>query len=388
MSKIKNIRLENFMSFSKAQLDFDDSNIIVLKGYNNSGKSALIKAFEVALMGRYESKQSSFIRDGENFFRIVVGFTDGVDIERVKRADGKSLYEMRKDGEVIFTTKQGSALAKVTGVPEEIKTYLALTEMDERWLNSATGNEPMLLTDTTGSENFRAISDVLKAEELHKALSAVRTDIRSNQEEMTYLRARRERVMQGLGEKPSLEEVEELKNSVTRKNALLKDSIKEAEKVAKILSTGKNAEGVKCVSSIKALDGSRARAGASVVVLAQGAGSVAPAGVPALSAGGRARALASALSPARGALAGRSAGAVPLVGDKGYGLLETGMRSLHGLKASLEKLEVYEKGLRKETEDRDALVDSITKEVGEEALFQCPDCGKISIGKLENEHEN
>lgn len=49
MSKILGLELENFMSIKEAKLVFDETNIINLKGYNDSGKSAITRALDVLM---------------------------------------------------------------------------------------------------------------------------------------------------------------------------------------------------------------------------------------------------------------------------------------------------------------------------------------------------
>ena len=52
-SKIVSIKIENFMSIKNALLEFDESNIISLCGYNDSGKSAITRLLEVMFYNTY-----------------------------------------------------------------------------------------------------------------------------------------------------------------------------------------------------------------------------------------------------------------------------------------------------------------------------------------------
>ncbi|RKW48284.1 MAG: hypothetical protein D8B41_00145, partial [Porphyromonas sp.] len=56
-SKIVSIELENFMAIKNAILTFDESNIINLKGYNDSGKSAITRALDVLFFNSYKNAQ-------------------------------------------------------------------------------------------------------------------------------------------------------------------------------------------------------------------------------------------------------------------------------------------------------------------------------------------
>ena len=42
-SKVVSLKIENFMSIKEGLIEFDDSNIISLCGYNDSGKSAITR---------------------------------------------------------------------------------------------------------------------------------------------------------------------------------------------------------------------------------------------------------------------------------------------------------------------------------------------------------
>lgn len=175
-SKMTSIEIFNFMSYKHAIAYFDEKNILNFKGYNNSGKSAFLEACAVCLMNKYSRSQSKFIHHGEEYFRILISFDDGVVILRDKYYNGQSLYEMYKDGQLIFTTKQGSQLSKVDDVPQKIKDYLGLIEFDNGYLNFQTRKEPLFLVDTKGSENYYNLHEALKAEEIARANALINSD--------------------------------------------------------------------------------------------------------------------------------------------------------------------------------------------------------------------
>lgn len=188
--KITSFRIKNFMSIEDASLTFDDSNILNIKGFNDSGKSGILKAMEVSLFNRYPRDQIKFIQDGKPGFSIQVNFEGGVSLLREKYTSGKSLYEMYKDGKLAFSTKRGDDLGRVDGVPEEIETFLGLcvTE-DGTYLNSRAIQDPKLLVETTGSENFKSLHNVLKVEELVRAIAMINTDRNAVQGQITNLEA-------------------------------------------------------------------------------------------------------------------------------------------------------------------------------------------------------
>mgnify|MGYP003093532149 CR=1 FL=1 len=77
-SKITSVEIKNFMGYESGKIQFDESGVINIKGYNDSGKSAMLTACAVAMMDAYKQKQAKFIRFGEDYFGIVVSFDDGV----------------------------------------------------------------------------------------------------------------------------------------------------------------------------------------------------------------------------------------------------------------------------------------------------------------------
>lgn len=181
-SKISSIHVQNFMSLADATVTFDldspgsngfhSEGIINIKGFNDSGKSALLIAVGVCLLDAYSSKQKTFIRDSQTHFHIVVSFDDGVRIVREKHSDGRSLYEMFLHDELIYSTRKGTTLTQVTGVPVPIQDYLNLHSEGKFLLNMRRRTDPMLLVSTKGSENFSMLNSVLKTSELSNAASA------------------------------------------------------------------------------------------------------------------------------------------------------------------------------------------------------------------------
>ena len=99
---IKSIYIENFMSIGSATIEFDDSNILSLCGYNDSGKSAIIRLIDIMFYNAYANEQVHYIKDGESSFRCIVSFKDGVEYERIKYTTGSSVFMLRKDDEVLF----------------------------------------------------------------------------------------------------------------------------------------------------------------------------------------------------------------------------------------------------------------------------------------------
>lgn len=175
-SRILAVEVWNFMSIEHGRVEFDEKNIINLKGYNDSGKSGILTALKVALLNSNPSKQASFIQDDKEYFRVVVYFDDGVQLLRDKYINGQSLIEMYKDGQCIFTTKSGKALTRITEMPQPVADYLGLVTFDGGALNARSCFEKQLGVQTTGAENYKMFNTVLKSEEIATAGALLNND--------------------------------------------------------------------------------------------------------------------------------------------------------------------------------------------------------------------
>lgn len=188
-SKIVSFSIANFMSVKYAKLVFDESGIIIVKGYNDSGKSAILRALVVCMMDLFSRKQSKLIRHGEDGFRVEVEFDDGVIIIRDKYINGQSLYEMYKDGKLLYTSKEGSKLTKISGVPKPIEEYLGLCMIPSGCLNYQSCTDLLLLVDTVGSFNYETLHEVLKIEQISKANKLINSDINELNSEIAEIEA-------------------------------------------------------------------------------------------------------------------------------------------------------------------------------------------------------
>ena len=179
-SQIKEITIQNFMSIEKAVLEFDDTGVIAVKGYNDSGKSAILKAMRVLLEDWAKTKQRKFIKDGKEYFRITVTLTDGVKLIRDKYRNGQSLYEMQKDGNVVYTNKAGRTLTTVKEIPPVIRKYLSVPVYNGRALFAQSCNEPYLLVETKGGDNYKMLGEASDDGTLVKSVAYVKEQMRDN----------------------------------------------------------------------------------------------------------------------------------------------------------------------------------------------------------------
>lgn len=188
-SKIKEIKIANVATLKNAKFVFDESGILNIKGYNDSGKSAFLQSVAMNLINLEPKVQSKFIRHGADFFRVSILFDDGVEITRDKYINGQSLYEMRKDGELVYTTKEGRTLTKVNKVPDIIQDYLGLCMTDNGCINYQSRRDPLFLIDTTGSQNYADLHEALKLEQVSRANSIANSDKNKAASEVTEIEA-------------------------------------------------------------------------------------------------------------------------------------------------------------------------------------------------------
>lgn len=203
---ISSVRVTNFMSYKDSTVTFDREgdtrNILKFEGRNDTGKSAFSLAALLVLTNAYYTEHKNYIRSGEEFFRVVLTFVDGVVVVYEKNISGVSFYDMykregdqvnatpifRRENETgiarafdvvqnatrLFSTRfEGEAsedfyFAKsVKEVPYRLQQYFGmLSTSDGLSVNYADANSPKLGVNTTGSENAKILNEVLQARSL------------------------------------------------------------------------------------------------------------------------------------------------------------------------------------------------------------------------------
>lgn len=194
-SKIRCIRLENFMGYPDQIIDFKSKPILHITGDNGTGKSSVIRALEVAFCGRHSRHKNKLIRKGQTKTTITLTLEDGTHVEYLRQASelarkGKTaalkgtesytIYRyLNKDGgvvtfeggttpdptgitkEILFTTQNGDTLIPVTGMPPEVEKitgflFSSLNDQDVP-LNVGTRNDPTFLVETAGRDNYKTM---------------------------------------------------------------------------------------------------------------------------------------------------------------------------------------------------------------------------------------
>lgn len=178
-SKIISLKIENFMSIKNALIEFDESNVISLCGYNDSGKSAITRLLEVMLYNTYSTDQVKFITDGESYWTGILTFSDGVEYVRSKYLDGKSFWELRKDNTVLFTNRlPNGTLAAMGDNPDVIMKYLGVIqdELTGEELNVRRNTDKLFLINTSGGDNYKILNTVLRSDVLSNASKSLNDD--------------------------------------------------------------------------------------------------------------------------------------------------------------------------------------------------------------------
>lgn len=203
---ISSVRVTNFMSYKDSTVTFDREgdtrNILKFEGRNDTGKSAFSLAALLVLTNAYYTEHKNYIRSGEEFFRVVLTFVDGVVVVYEKNISGASFYDMyvreddQKDATPIFRRESETGIARafdvvqnatrlfstrfegeasddfyfaksVKDVPYRLQQYFGmLSTSDGLSVNYADANSPKLGVNTTGSENAKILNEVLQARSL------------------------------------------------------------------------------------------------------------------------------------------------------------------------------------------------------------------------------
>lgn len=271
-NRITSVEVNNFMVYNHAVINFDDLNIINIKGYNSGGKSTMLKAIAVCLMNMYPKAQTKFIRHGEKYFRIIVKFEDGVSIVRDKYVTGQSLYELYKDGKCIFTTKEGGKLTKVDGVPQIIQDYLGLCIVSTGCLNYQVRQDPLWLIETTGSENYNSLNEILKTEEIARANALLNSDKNKLNSEITGIEASLQETNLALNDVSDY--TEDLLVALERKESLCREYAVKYRELKDISGILDELSGLKDIPEVSEINSSRLEGILSVLGIVEELGNV------------------------------------------------------------------------------------------------------------------
>lgn len=187
-SPIDEIYIKNFRNIGEVKLDFRESPIICLVGENEAGKTSVVKAFAVCALHANPRDQKDFIRDNTNMFGIAIKLEDGTIVKRIKMATVNK-YAIEKPDGTIWDT------AKLTdGLPVEVEKVMGLIEEPEtkEFLHIRTYEDKLLFVVTPASTNYKVMYDVLKVDQLTRAMkigssevNSLRSEISNNENSIT-----------------------------------------------------------------------------------------------------------------------------------------------------------------------------------------------------------
>lgn len=185
--KIKSIEITNFMSIEDSKIEFSDNNIVSLVGYNDTGKSAVTRLMEIMFYNAYPNEQVRYIKEGHKFWECLIEFEDGVLYRRLKENKGKNLFELSKEGTVLYTNLLDSGkTAAISGLPQPIEDYLGVIkeEITGETLNVRRNTDTLFLINTSGGDNYKILNSVLKSETLVKATTNLTKDKNGKQKKL------------------------------------------------------------------------------------------------------------------------------------------------------------------------------------------------------------
>lgn len=177
-SNIRSMRVKNFRNIGDMTLSFEKSPIITLTGDNEAGKTSVIKAFCVAGLNAFTTRQKKYIKDGTNGFGIGIELEDGTAISRIKTPTSNTISIRKSDGTDWSATKIDKG-----ETPVELQSVMGLVVEPEtkEMLQIRTYEDQLLFAVTPGSTNYKMMYEALKVDKLRKA-------IKSGSEEVTSLR--------------------------------------------------------------------------------------------------------------------------------------------------------------------------------------------------------
>lgn len=166
-SKIKSLSITDYKSISDLEVEFDDSNIIALRGSGEAGKSSVIGALATVCVNKNSRSQKNHIKNGTEGFVIKLTLEDGTEITRSKSLTDNLANIVYPNGEKWSTSKFDGG-----GNPAEIEKIIGMKCEPEtkEHLGIRSYLTPLLFVDTKESTNYKVIRTALDLYELTKAI--------------------------------------------------------------------------------------------------------------------------------------------------------------------------------------------------------------------------
>jgi DNA repair exonuclease SbcCD ATPase subunit len=152
---LKKVQIRNFQSHRDTEVHLVPGiNLIV--GTSDIGKSAFMRALNLAMHNEVPNRE--FVTYGEKDATVILEFSDGTVVERVKGSTKNAYYATLPDGTRIEKEKLGNTSA----IPEEIFKALGSPPIDKKHgpLAYADQHSPLFLVSLTPTELPRCISEL------------------------------------------------------------------------------------------------------------------------------------------------------------------------------------------------------------------------------------
>lgn len=184
--QFKRIYIKNFQSIKELEIVLDENTCYHIKGNNNIGKSAFLKAVEALVRNVSSRKISDYIRDNEDSFYIE---STDFDNNVVRLSRGKEdYYSWDINGE------SGRVDSTNGKVPNEVRDYFNFYEELEKSkeiINIRPPRSKLLFVDTTYAENYYLLQKALRIEEY---LAAIKLGGKEKNEKKNKLASVKERI--------------------------------------------------------------------------------------------------------------------------------------------------------------------------------------------------
>lgn len=192
--QFKRIYIKNFQSIKEIELLLEENRCYHVKGDNNIGKSAFLKAIEAVVRNVSSRNVDKHIRDGADSFYIEISdFNNNV----IRLSRGKEdYYSWDIDG------VSGRVDGTAGKVPDEVRAFFNFYEDMEKSkeiVNIRPPRSRLLFIDTTNAENYYLLQKALKIEEYLAAIKLGDGKKRENKKEVQVIIDRIEETNEEIG---------------------------------------------------------------------------------------------------------------------------------------------------------------------------------------------
>lgn len=208
---IKSLSLENFQSHVYSALFFH-KGVNVITGVSDSGKSAIIKAFNWIINNR---------PSGEDFKNWNASEKDQMAAEIT--TEDNSIAIMRNNNKTIYTTKDQTFSAIKTDVPEEIKNILNIADY-----NIQTQFQSYFLLQDSPGEVARKLNELVGLDIIDILYKNIASEIRETNSLIVSSKNERDSINEDLKKYENLADIEKIIKTIEKtyqENAVIESSL-------------------------------------------------------------------------------------------------------------------------------------------------------------------